>query len=278
MENAMPPAPIRLVALDLDNTLLRSDRSVGKRSIEALQAAHAQGVEIVLASGRMTPAMERTAEMLGLDLFLISYNGAAVCGRMCDGRKRLFHLPLDTDVARELYAFARERGLQVNYYLDDVIVSENEPHLRPWIEIYRERTGSPYRFVESISDYLHRSPTKLLMVMDPKERDAIAEHWKARLGTRAAVVRTDPEYLEFLSPGADKGAAVKLIAESLSIEPAAIMAMGDAENDLPMLRLAGWPVAVANANPACKALARAITKNDHENDAVAEAVERWVLK
>lgn len=278
--NEIEPAPasrIRLIALDLDGTLLRGDRTVGPRSIDALRAAHARGVEIVLASGRMTPAMERTAEALGLDSFLISYNGAAACGRMSQGRERLFHRPLRADVARELYAFAQERGLQVNYYLDDVIVSEDGPHLRPWIEIYRERTGSPYRFVESLEDYLHREPTKLLMVMDPALREDIAKHWQARLGTRATVLKTDPEYLEFLAPGATKGEAVSFIASELEIKPSEIMAMGDGENDVSMLQLAGWPVAPANAGPHAKAAAKAVTLNDHEHDAVAEAVEKWVL-
>jgi len=272
-----PSVPIRLIALDLDGTLLRSDHTVGARSIAALRAAQAQGVEIVLASGRMTPAMEPTATALGLDVVLVSYNGAAVCGRVADGRERMFHRPLQTDVAGELYAFARQERLQINYYLDDVIVSEDGPHLRPWIDIYRDRTGSPYRFVESLEGYLHREPTKLLMVMEPTRREEVAEVWKAKLGARADVVKTDPEYLEFLAPGADKGAAITYLARARGFGLDAVMAMGNGENDVPMLKRAGLSVAVSNACGHCRDAAQHVTENDHDHDAVAEAVERWVL-
>lgn len=272
-----PDVPIRLIALDLDGTLLRSNHLPGKKSVEALHAAHAQGIEIVLASGRMTPAMESAAKAVGLDSFLVSYNGAAVCGRIADGRERLFHRPLPTKIASELYAYARQNTLQVNYYLDDVVVSEDSPALRPWSDMYHERTGSPFHFVESLEGFLDREPTKLLFVMDSSRREAVATHWREILGARADVVKTEDEYLEFLAPGADKGSAVAFIGERLGIENAAIMTMGNGENDVPMLLRAGWSVAVANAGSKCKAAAKAVTENDHENDAVAEALERWVL-
>ena len=277
MNDEIPTTKIRLIALDLDGTLLRSDRTVGARSIAALRAAHALGVEIVLASGRMTAAMERTAEALEFDPIIVSYNGAAVRAKKSSGRELLLHRPLSAAIARELYLFAREERLQVNYYLDDVIVVEDAPHLRPWVEMYRERTGSPFRCVESLEPFLHRDPTKLLLVMEPGKREKIALHWGARLQERAIVLRTDPEYLEFLDPAATKGLALEFVAQHLNIERAAIMALGDGENDVPMLRYAGWPVAVANAGSAARAAARAVTLNDHEHDAVAEAVERWVL-
>jgi Cof subfamily protein (haloacid dehalogenase superfamily) len=266
-----------LVALDLDNTLLSADRSVSARNIAALRAAAAQGIEIVLASGRMLPAMEPAAAALGLDVVLVSYNGAAINGRASEGRPRILHRPLHTEIARELYAFARRERLQVNYYLDDVIVSEDQPHLRPWIDIYIERTGSPYRFVPSLGDYLDRAPTKLLLVMEPHRREAIADHFSARLKDRADVVKTDPEYLEFLDPAANKGLAVQHIATQLGLDMSEVMAMGDGENDVPLLQRAGWPVAVANAGAACKAVAAASTIHDHDHDAVAEALEKWVL-
>ena len=91
-------------------------------------------------------------------------------------------------------------------------------------------------------------------------------------------MKTEAEYLEFLAPGADKGEAVAFIAAELGVELNAVMAMGDGENDVPMLSRVGWPVVPANAGVLAKAAAKAVTENDHENDAVGEAVERWVLK
>lgn len=277
MADSKVPEKIKLVALDLDGTLLRSDRTIGARTLAAIREAQARGVEIVLASGRMTVAMEEAADALGFDPYLVSYNGAAVCAKKAHGRNILFHRPLDAKIARELYGFARERRLQVNYYLDGVIVTEDEEFMRPWIELYRERTGSPFRRVPSLMPFLDRAPTKLLFLMEPSRRAEIARHWRERLAERALVICTEHEYLEFLDPGATKGEAVAFVAQMLGVRMSSVMAMGDGDNDVPMLKMAGWSVAPANANPSALDAAKAITKATHENDAVAEAFEKWVL-
>ena len=275
-----PPKSMRLIALDLDGTLLRSDRSIGPRTVRALHAAHAKGVEVVLASGRMTAAMESTADQLGLDVYVVSYNGAAVCAPRAENRRRLFHLPLPQDVSQELCTLGKQRGYQINFYHENVIVSEDGPRLRPWIDIYRSRTGSPFRFVERLEDYfLKYAPSKMLYVVDPVTRNAVDAELRPRFHPRrATMMRTDPEYLEFLNAEVDKGKSVVWLAKTLGIAAGQVLALGDGENDMTMLEAAGWGVAVANAGERCKTVADAITRNDNNNDAVAEAVERWVLQ
>jgi hypothetical protein len=266
-----------MLALDLDGTLLRRNKTIGPRSIEALHAAHARGVEVVLASGRMTPAMEGIVDQLGLDVRLVAYNGASICQRRCDGRERTFHSPLNQDVARDLYTFARKHRYQINFYYQDVVLSEDGPHLRFWIDLYRTRTNSPFRIVERLEDYVHHAPTKILFVTEPETRNRLEIELQPVFGQRSCIVCSDPEYLEFLAPGVDKGNSVVRLATSLGIPADSIMAMGDGDNDVTMLQNAGWGVAVANAGPKCRAAAKAITSSDHENEAVAEAIERWIL-
>jgi len=273
-----PSHPIKMIALDLDGTLLRADKTVGPRTAEALRAAHAKGVDIALASGRMTPAMEKTAASLGFDCFIVSYNGAAVCDYASGGRKRLFHQPLSATIARELYEWARERRYQVNFYHEDVIVSEDAPHLMPYVNLYRGRTDSPYRLVKNLEDFMHHAPTKLLIVVDPPVREKIDAELRPRFSPRATVIRTDPEFLEFLDPSVNKGCGVAKLAEIRGMTMANVLAMGDGENDVQMIGAAGFGVAVANAFPEVKAVAKAVTRNDNDNDAVAEAIERWVLQ
>jgi Cof subfamily protein (haloacid dehalogenase superfamily) len=277
MNDSKPTVPIHLIALDLDGTLLRSDKTIGRRTIDALHAAHKKGVEIVLASGRMTPAMESTVDLLGLDVFLVSYNGAVISGPRSESRKKLVHMPLPADVARDLYAFARAHKYQVNFYHEDVILTEDAPHLRPWVELYRTRNGSPFRFVESLEDYLHHAPTKLLLVTEPDTRNRLFKEMVPAFGARSCMVCSDPEYLEFLSSDVCKGRGVARLAELRGIPLSSVMGVGDGDNDLTMVSMAGWGVAVGNAGPQCKAAARVTTARDHDNDAVAEAVERWVL-
>ncbi|MCY3017715.1 MAG: Cof-type HAD-IIB family hydrolase [Planctomycetota bacterium] len=281
-------SPVRMIALDLDGTLLRTDKSIGQKNAAALRAAHARGLKIVMASGRMAASMERIASALGVDVCLISCNGAEVHGEaglpgtrstanMSPRRKRLFYQPLNAAVAREVVAYGKAHRYQVNFYHDDLVYSEDAPELRPWIEIYRSRTNSPFQFVKNLDDYLHLAPPKVLYVVDPRLRGAIQKELEPRFGSRVTMMRTDPEYLEFLEPGIDKGVGLARLAEVLGIPMGQVMAVGDGENDIPMLAVAGWPVAVANAGPLCRAVARFFTRNDNDHDAVAEAVDRWVL-
>ncbi|MCW8131253.1 MAG: HAD family phosphatase [Planctomycetota bacterium] len=274
---APKPGEIRLISLDLDGTLLRSDNRIGERTRTALKKAHDRGVSIVLNSGRMTPSMEFAAELLDFDVHLISYNGAAASSPKAQGRAKLFEKPMFLDVARELLAFAKTRGLQLNYYLDEVIYSEDAPHLRPHIDLYVRRTGSPYKFVERAEAHATRAPYKVLFIVDPKVRDPLEAELAPRYASRATITRTDPEYLEFLHPEVDKGVGLRGLAAAMGFSMEQVMAVGDADNDEPMVRAAGWGVGMANAKPSVRAVARAITQNDHNHDGVGEAVERWVL-
>jgi len=275
-----PPKPgqIRMLVLDLDGTLLRSDKTIGPKTIEALHAARDRGVEIVLNSGRMTAAMEPTAERIGIDCHLIAYNGATATGPKAQGRKRLFEKPLDLGIAKELAQIARERRLQFNYYRDELVYSEDHPEMRPFREIYWARTRSPFRFVERIEDHMDVPPLKVLFVLDPAMREAMFEELKPRFGKRSNMTRTDPEYLEFLHPEVDKGVGVRGLCEALQIPLSAVMAIGDGDNDGPMVACAGWGVAVSDARESVLNVAAARTKADCDHDAVAEAVERWILK
>ncbi len=274
-----PPKPgaIKLIALDVDGTLLRSDNTIGSRTVEALREAHRRGVKIVLNSGRMTPSMETPANLLGLDVYLVSYNGAVASGLRSEHRTRLFERPMHLDVAQELVALARARRLHVNYYLDDVIYTQAEPHQLPFIELYKKRTGSPFRFVRRIDDYLDRAPFKVLFVVDPEVRTALEAELRPKYESRAMVTKTEPEYLEFLHPEVNKGLGLTGLCASLRIEMSEAMAVGDSDNDEPVIRMAGWGVGVANAGDAVRSVADAITEADCNNDGVAEAVERWVL-
>ncbi|MCZ7646537.1 MAG: Cof-type HAD-IIB family hydrolase [Planctomycetota bacterium] len=278
MASRTAPERVELLALDLDGTLLRRDNTIGARTREALKAAAAAGVKLVLNSGRMTPAMEHAAKLLDGDAYLIAYNGAAASDLRANGRRRLFERTMPLDVARELVAFAKRRRVQLNYYLDEFVYCEPDPALRRWVEFYQKRTGSPYRFVERMEDHWDRAPYKVLFIAEPAVREALMAELEPQYAKRATVTRTDPEYLEFLHPEVNKGAGLRGLAESLGVPMARTLAVGDSYNDAPMLAAAGWGVAVANAAEPVRAAADAVTAADCEHDAVAEAVERWVLR
>jgi Cof subfamily protein (haloacid dehalogenase superfamily) len=269
---------IQLIALDLDGTLLDDSKRVPPANREALQEAAARGITIAIASGRMTPRIQPIEDILGIDCVLVAYNGAKVATRRSDGRRLIVHRPLPADVAELFIEFSRETGLLLNFYHEDRLYAEDGPGRRPFMDLYARRTGSEYHVEKDLRTFLGVEPTKLILLATPPERDRLHDDFRSRLGSRAHITKSDPEYLEVMAPGVDKGSALELIADHYRIPPEAVLAVGDAENDLGMLGAAGWGVALANASPIVKGAARAVTERTNNEGGVAEAVRRWALE
>ena len=118
---------------------------------------------------------------------------------------------------------------------------------------------------------------KVLFIVDPPVQTALEAELRPRFESRATVTKTEPEYIEFLHPTVNKGAGLKGLCDSLGISMHRVMAIGDADNDEPMVALAGWGVGVANANERVRRVAASLTVADCNHDGVGEAIERWVL-
>jgi Cof subfamily protein (haloacid dehalogenase superfamily) len=265
-----------MIALDVDGTLLDDSKRVPPQNREALHEARARGVLIAIATGRMTPTVEPIERALEIDCAVIAYNGGKVVGMRSEGRPCLGHHPVDPSVADEVLRFSRENDLLLNFYHDDRLYAEDSPRRRRFMEIYEGRTTSRYQLVD-LDRFRGLPPTKLILLADPPERDRLHDVFEKELEGRAHVTRSDPEYLEFMAPGVDKGTALPALAARYGIALEEVMAMGDADNDCLMLRTAGLGIAVANARDCAKAAARMVTERTNNEAAVAEAVERWVL-
>jgi len=268
--------PIRLIALDLDGTLFSEDKTISPRNRDALRRASEAGVVVALASGRMTDCIAPAADALGIDCPIIAYNGGMVRGPEADGRAVLFHRPLGASYGDELIDFCRGRYL-LNIYHDDRLYAEETPELRRFSEIYATRTGANYEYVPDLGRFAGLGPTKAVIVTDPPEREHLHAEWYERWGGETTIVKTDPEYLEFMERGTDKGVALVGLCEALGVPPEAAMACGDGDNDAEMLAAAGLGVAMANATPRTLAAADEVSPLTHAQDAVADAVERHVL-
>ena len=119
---------IKLIALDIDGTLLNSQGEIPARNRDALLAALGQGVTVALASGRMTNCISPFADEMGLDCPIIGYNGGMVRGTKKDGRPEMFHRPLEVRYGRELIDYCRGRYM-LNFYCDDVLYAEETAEL-----------------------------------------------------------------------------------------------------------------------------------------------------
>ncbi|HHV94469.1 MAG TPA: HAD family phosphatase [Firmicutes bacterium] len=262
---------IKLVAMDIDDTLITDELTIPQKVREAIAAARAQGVKVVLATGRMLSSSVAFARELGLSEPLICYNGALIQG--ADDERPLVHHPVPLDLAREIVVVGKREGLHINAYIDEKMYVEE---LNKYTEFYSSFTKAVAHPVGDLLAFMDKPPTKLLYVCEAE----IAEKWwltlRERYRGKLEVFRSKPQYVEFTALGVSKGAALRELAELYGLEPEEVMAIGDSFNDIPMLEYAGIGVAVANAPEAVRSRADYVTLSNEEGG-VAEAIYRFVL-
>ena len=266
---------VDIIAVDLDDTLLRSDLTISDGNRRALAEAAASGIRVVLASGRNVHSMRAYAEELGLlgpGDYMICSNGAEILhsasGRILDERR------LDPVLCREIAGAIEDRGFPWQIYEEGMIhVSKSNA----WALEDSRLTGQPTILVEDREEFFSRGIIKFVVPGEAPRIAALLGELSALFADRAIVFTSKPYFLEVLPLGADKGSALERLAGMLGLPLSGAMAVGDAMNDLGMIQAAGLGCAPANAIPEVKAAARYISERTNEEDAVAEFVERLAL-
>ncbi len=264
----------RLLAFDLDGTLLTNDKRLSDANRAALHDMHHSGAVVALASGRLRSSMMRYARELDVDVAMLSLNGAAVYTSRAADAEPVHTLELPGDIARQLIGDSQGKDLVLNYYRDDRVYARRDRTTAPWISLYVKQTSSPYQYVESYDEALTTPASKIIFVGDEALLDSLEEHYRSTLAGRAYVCRTWNWYLEFLHPQANKGSGIEALARAFGLGLADVAAFGDAENDIPMLEVVGHPVAMANAEERVKAASRYVSAFTNDEDGVAREWER----
>jgi Cof subfamily protein (haloacid dehalogenase superfamily) len=234
--------------------------------------AQAAGVRATIVTGRMYVGAKPFADALSLDGPIVLYQGAV----LADARTGRFEreVSLSNAVALRIYAAAKEHGLHVQFYRDDKFYVEND---NAYAQLYARTSGTLPVVVPSLpAEFAGRDSTKVNVVSDPDKTPEVLALMERVCGPDAYVTRSNPEFVEMLNPAVDKGVALRLVAEGFGIPMDRVMAIGDSYNDLPLLRAAGFAVAMGSAPDELKAEADAVV-GDVEHDGVAEAIERFVL-
>jgi hypothetical protein len=276
--------PVRIVALDLDGTLLNSRGEIASDDIAALRMLHQRGVQVCLASGRMTAAIRPTFGVIGVDGPVIAYNGAMVRDSLTRGEAVILEIPLPARYGDYLVDYAERERHHLNYYRQDLLYAGEDPALRRFADLYAKQTGSVFHFVRSLQQFKGCQPTKIILITDPtvpgrpdpRHRDELYEAFEAKWDGEVSLFKTNPEYLEFLNRDVDKGVALEALARYFNVPRGQVMAFGDGENDAPMLAWAGVGVAVSNAKPKVKAVADVILPYSNDDSPIAHAVEELV--
>ena len=270
---------IKMIALDLDNTLLLKDLTIPQETIDVLHEASERGVHVVISSGRMRAAAKRYADVIGTTDSIVCCNGAEIYS----GDGKLMHdagIPVET--VKELVLLCEKKGIYVQlYWGDDIVIERWNEKTEGYPDAHNQRVievGSWSDAVSGKSDgIIMQSSPKALLIGEPDTvEDMIADISEA-MGGRLNFIRSSRSYVEVLAPGVSKGEGLRILAEKLGIDSSEVMACGDNMNDMAMVTWAGTGVAVANAVPALKEAADYVASQERSYG-VAEAVRKFVLE
>ncbi len=248
--------PVRLIAIDIDGTLLDSNFQVSGRNLATLRRANSLGVEIVLATGRRHTFALPVARALGFDLTLISSNGAIT--RTSSG-ELFYRDPLPLACTRELVAHMTDfrRNLVITFDGQEAgsLLLETLDELNVSIKRWLEKNAQYLRFVQPIEQGLVSDPIQAMFCGTVARMKAAQAHLKRNKGLLSRITALKTQYderdlcmLDILNRGCTKGAALQRWAEHRGYQPAEVMAIGDNYNDIEMLEFAGHPFIMGNAS------------------------------
>ena len=287
-----PAFPIRLVALDLDGTLVGHDFRLSDRTRDVIGEAVRRGVRVSIATGRMSSSAVVYANQLGLVEPIIAHQGAVVrempgdrellgpsdlgvAGHPWRGRvgRLLHHEPLPAAVVREVLAWCVAHGLEPHVNnLEQIVAWQGDPSFRD-VPGY---LGPDARVVPDLAAAIRRPMTKVLSVgIPPRPMELVDEARRAFAGRADATV-SHPRFLEFVAPGVSKGRAVAWLAHRARVPMSQVMTVGDALNDVEMIMAAGHGAAMATAPEMVRDAARYVAA-PVEQDGVAALFEALVL-
>lgn len=283
---------IRLVALDLDGTLLDSSGRVPERNRAAIAAARARGVEVAIVTGRRFRDARPLALELGLDVPVIAHNGALTKHARTLETVAAILLPLEA--ARETLRVARAHGADALVSDDaegagvlvyDHIAEEDRPVVE-YIEWSRRIHGAEAERavvqVASLEEYLDHAPVHITFSGTQEKTERLAAAFERELGTSVKLMTTIYAHMDFglidvIHADVSKGTGLAAVAAEAGIAREEVMAVGDNHNDREMLEYAGVRAIVGNAEPALFELEGVRVVASHDEGGVAEAIESFVL-
>jgi Cof subfamily protein (haloacid dehalogenase superfamily) len=238
--------------------------------VEALRAARAAGLHVVVATGRMFRSVRPYLEMAGLDDPVVCYQGAVVADPSTG--EFLLHEPIPLELAREAIAALERRRFGPNCYVDDELyVGETSAYARE----YAETQNVPLNPVGDLLGWLERPPTKLVVIDDPETLDGLRDGMRAEFDGRLYISKSLPYFLEFASPDVTKAAGLGFAAARAGFTPERTVSFGDGENDVELIEWAGFGVAVANAHDRVLAAADWVCPSVDE-EGVAQTIEAFL--
>lgn len=253
-------APIRLIAIDLDGTLLNSAKKISDQTLSALKCLPGD-VKVVIASARPPRSVRHIYQALGLDTWQINYNGALIWDEPAN--RPVYHRPMPGQLVQRMIELSRDMFEEVlvtceimdrwhTDRMDDSITTETG-------KLFKPDVVAPYE------QFCNQPITKLMLLGEPKILARLEPLLLEQFGNDVTIVQTDKDLLQIMDHRVSKAVALQKTAEHYGIQKEQIMAIGDAPNDVGMLQLAGVAVAMDNAHPVVKKVSHwvAPSNDDH---------------
>ncbi len=261
----------KLVAIDMDGTMLKNDHSISKKNVDIVKEAIEQGVNVVISTGRSSVALKKYVEQFGFKSPFIVYNGAGI--KYLDTTEYLSRTDLDFGTAKEVCTRGLELGTTVLTWADDKLYVKGTEE---GIKFYAFHTGTKFIEIDDFDILKDKGIHKVMFSDSPENIRKLYDTFVEDGFNSSNFTVSVPQILEFYNKNASKGDAVLNYAKSLGIKQEEIICIGDGMNDITMIKMAGLGVAMGNACEELKAVANFVTKTNDE-DGVAFAIEKFVL-
>lgn len=267
----------KLIATDMDGTLLNSKKEVSENTFCAIQNAKKQGKKVVLATGRPLPGVIRYLDELKLNEdgdFVICFNGALV--QEVKTKKVISNIEMNYEDYRKIYEFAVENNVRIHINTPtNIVIPYDSPNKYSGIEA----NINEIEIVSMTDSEIKEKVTfcKIMIIDDPEKLETLMTKIPDELHKNYTIVRSAPFFLEFLNKEANKGNALKKLCEHIGISIDEAIAIGDEENDKHMIEYAGLGVAMGNARESIKKIANHITVTNNE-DGVCKVINEFLLK
>ena len=270
----------KILFTDLDGTLLDDEKNVSRSDLDAIHEMTEAGHRFVIATGRplySAKIVARELDMYRDGVFLACSNGGVLFD--CGTQKVISAKTVSYEIVAKLFEAAGSEGLHIHTYTEENVVSLRKTRE---LEIYCDRIKMPYRILSRIPEDLPALPPKCIVMSIAEGSRHILETFEKKYAdiTRGEVesVFSNDYLLEYLPVGTSKGNAVRTLCDIIKVPVENAIAIGDEENDIPMIEAAGIGIAMKNGTDAAKKAAGHVTEHTNNESGVSEIIHRFILR
>ena len=265
-----------MLVLDIDGTLVGSDKTISEKTREAIIKAQQRGKIVAIASGRSIAGIRKTASNISLEQYggyVIAYNGTTVVN--CKTGECIYNQMVPKELVKPVYEAAKRVNAGIVVYNDNTKEMISGNGLNEYIKIDAEACNVTINEVSDFVKAINFPFNKFLLSGKPEHMAEVEKIMAKEFGDRLNVFRSDPFYVELLPRYVDKGVAVEKLVKHLDIQREKVICIGDSYNDLPMLRFAGMGVAMGNAQQEVKEIADYVTASNDE-DGIVNVIDKFM--